>query len=262
MKSSDGCWPNSAACSIMLVSLLLVGLTLAGCSQHESVPISEEAASSDQHLPFDGTSDKAGNFPTGSLIPTAIPAGTALSVHLRTPLSSATSRPGDTFEAVLDEPVFVRGRVVAPRGARVTGRVLDARAASELQEPGYMRLALSTVSLNGQSLPLQTSSIFVKSGSHEKRNLNEAIGASTSGTSLGRTSIGTASINKASINKTSISKASTSSLARNGKGTLIGASTGAAAGFETDYATENKDVGIAPERRLTFRLAQPVPLAM
>jgi hypothetical protein len=26
------------------------------------------------------------------------------------------------------------------------------------------------------------------------------------------------------------------------------------------YATENRDVGVAPERRLTFRLAQPLPL--
>ncbi len=252
MKLSDGSWPNSAACSIMLTSLVLMSLTLAGCSQHESVPISEETAGADQHLPFDGTSDRSGKFPTGSLTPTAIPAGTPLAVRLRTSLSSATSRPGDSFEAVLDEPIIVRGQVVAPRGAIVAGKVLDARASDQLQEPGYMRLALTAISHNGKSLPIQTSSIFVKRGSHGKRNLNEVIGASMSEASIGGTS----------ISKASIGKAATGSLARNGRGTLIGASTGPAGGLETDYATGNKDVGVAPERRLTFRLAQPVPLGM
>ena len=285
MKSSGGSWPNSAACSMMLMSMMLIivvlmSLALTGCSQHESIPISEQTASADQHLPFDATSDKAGIFPTSSLTPTAIPAGTPVAVRLRTFLSSATSRPGDSFEAVLDEPIYVRGRMVAPRGARVTGRVLDARAAGELQEAGYMRLALIAVSLNGQSLPMQTSSIFVKRGSHGKRNVNEVIGtssseasigeASTGSTSISNTSISKASISKASISKASISKASiskasiskvsTGGLARDEKGTLFGASTGVATGLEADYAIENKDVGIAPERRLTFRLAQPLPL--
>lgn len=269
MNLSGGTWRNSAISSIVLVSMMLMivvlmSLILTGCSQHESTPACEETASADQHLPFDGTSDKAGIFPTGSLTPTAIPAGTPFAVRLRTSLSSATSRPGDSFEAVLDEPILVRGRMVAPRGARVTGRVLDARAAGDLQ-PGYMRLALTAVSLDGQVLPLQTSSIFVKRGSHEKRNLNEVIGASMSEASIGRTSasnpsIGNVSISTASTSKASISKASASAIARDGKGTLIGASTGTAAGLEADYAIENNDVGVAPERRLTFRLAQPVPL--
>ena len=280
MKSSGGSWPNSAACSMMPMSMMLVSmmliivvlmsLALTGCSQHESIPISEQTPSADQHLPFDATSDKAGIFPTGSLTPTAIPVGTPVAVRLRTFLSSATSRPGDSFEAVLDEPIYVRGRMVAPRGARVTGRVLDARAAGELQEAGYMRLALIAVSLNGQSLPMQTSSIFVKRGSHAKRNVNEVIGTSSSEASIGvgstgntsvsNTSISKAPISKASISKASISKVSTGGLARNGTGSLIGASAGGATGLEADYAIENKDVGIAPERRLTFRLAQPLPL--
>jgi hypothetical protein len=283
MKLSGGSWPNSAACYIvptgmmstitfrtiiLMMVVLTVTMGLGGCSQHESSPASEEAPSVDQHLPFDGRSAKAGIFPTGSLTPTAIPAGTPLAVHLRVSLSSATSRPGDSFDAILDEPIYVRGRMVAPRGAIVTGRVLDARAAGELQELGYMRLALIAVSLNGQSLPVQTSSIFVKRGSHEKRNSHEVIASSMSESSIGRTPISNApiskvSISKASISSPSISKISTGSLAGNGSGTPIGASTGRAdAALETDYAIENNDVGVAPARRLIFRLAQPIPLEM
>jgi hypothetical protein len=229
MKLSNRNWRTAA-----MSSIVLIGLTLAGCSQREGLPTTEDNATADQHLPFEGTSDKGGIFPTGSLTPTAIPAGTPLTVHLQSSLSSATSRSGDSFEVLLDEPIVVRGQTVAPRGATATGKVLEARA-SRLQDPGYMRLALTSISLNGKSYPIQTSSIFVKRRSHEKRNLTVISGAS-------------------------MSKASTGVLAANGKGTLIGAATGAATGTGTDYASENKDVGVAPERRLTFRLAQPLPL--
>ena len=283
MKLSGGYEPKSAVCSIMPMSmmsaillptiLLTMTLALAGCSQHESSPTAEEAASVDQHLPFARRAAKTGIFPTSSLAPTAIPAGTSLAVHLRMSLSSATSRPGDSFEAILDEPIYVRGRMVAPRGAVVTGKVLDARSAGEFQEAGYLRLALIAVSLNGQSLAMRTSSIFVKRGSHAKGNFNEVIGASIGGTSISNPSIKDASISnvsmtKASMRKTSISKAPISkkptlSLAGSGSGTLIGASTGpAGAALQTNDATEDREVGVAPERRLIFRLAQPIPLEM
>jgi hypothetical protein len=232
MKLSNRHWRNAA-----MSSILLIGLTLAGCSQREGLPTAEDNATADQHLPFEGTSDKGGIFPTGSLTPTAIPAGTPLTVHLRSSLSSATSRSGDSFEALLDEPIVVRGQTVAPRGATAVGKVLEARASGQLQDPGYMRLVLTAISLNGKSLPIKTSSIFVKRGSHEKRNVTVISGAS-------------------------ISKASSGVLAGNGKGTLIGASTGAAIVSGTAYATEKEDVGVAPERHLTFRLARPLPLGI
>ena len=96
----------------------------------------EESVSADQHLPFDATSDKGGISPTGSLAPAAIPAGTPVTIHLRLSLSSASSRAGDPFEAVLDEPIVVRGHTLAPRGAILSGRVLDARASDPFQEAG------------------------------------------------------------------------------------------------------------------------------
>jgi hypothetical protein len=261
MKLSGGFWPKSAVPSVMLA--LLMGLTLVGCSQHGATPAPGEIASMDQHLPFDGRSDKAGIFPTGSLTPTAIPAGTPLAVHLQTSLSSATARPGDTFEATLDEPILIRGRVVAPRGAKVAGIVLDARPGGDLQEAGYMRLALTAVDLNGQSLSVQTSSIFVKRGSHAKRTLNQATGFPTVEVSRSQAVISKASLSERALSGKSMSEKSTSkksnvSLGRV-KGTLIGAST-EPAGMEADYPIENKDVRVAPERRLTFRLAVPLPL--
>src|SRR4051794_32138728 len=201
--------------------VLLLALSLAGCTQRESLPTSVETVSADQHLPFEGTSDKAGNFPTSSFTPAAIPAGTPVTIHLQLSLSSASSRPGDPFDAVLDEPIVVRGQTIAPRGAVLVGKVLDAKPAAQFQEPGYLRLSLTAISLNGKLIPMQTSSIFVKRGSHEQRNVT---------------------------------------ILRDGsgkKGALIGASVDAPG---TTFATGSMDVGVAPERRLTFRMAQSLPL--
>jgi hypothetical protein len=220
MTLSKRNWRKAAGFAVLLV-VLPIGLTLAGCSQRVSMPRVEENVSADQHPPFEAASDKAGISPTGSLAPAAIPAGTAVTIHLRLSLSSASSRSGDPFDAVLDEPIVVQGHTLAPRGAVLTGRVLDARASDQFQEPGYLRLGLTAISINGRFLPIQTSSIFMKRGSHEQRNVT---------------------------------------ILRDGsgnKGALIGASIDAPG---TTYATGGRDVGVAPERQLTFRLAQPLPL--
>lgn len=219
MKLSNGNGRNATGFAALVI-VLAMGLTLLGCSRREGLPLAEESVSADQHLPFDAASDKGGISPTGSLAPAAIPAGTPVTIHLRLSLSSASSRAGDPFEAVLDEPIIVRGHTLAPRGAILSGRVLDARASDQFQEAGYLRLGLTAISLNGKSIPIQTSSIFMKRGSHEQPNVT---------------------------------------IIRDGsgnKGALIGASIDAPG---TTYATGSRDVGVAPERRLTFRLAQPLP---
>lgn len=131
-----------------------------------------------------------------------------------------------------------------------------------------MRLALTAVDLNGQSLPVQTSSIFVKRGSHAQRTLNRATGFPIVEASSGQVVISKASLSERGLGEKSLSEKAMSEKAMGKKsnvslgsvkGTLIGASTGPA-GLEADYPIENKDVRVAPERRLTFRLAVPLPL--
>ena len=141
--------------------VLAVGLGAAlavGCGQQPG-PISSGGTASVQHLPFDRGSVRGGMSPTQAFAAIAIPAGTSLIIQLPAPLSSANSRPGDVFEAVLDEPVVVQDQTIAPRGALLTGKVMAAQS-STLTEPGYLRLTLSSLVLNGKTLELRTSSIF------------------------------------------------------------------------------------------------------
>lgn len=166
-----------------LVWLTLVWLTLAwevGCSRPLAVPRSGGTAGSDP-LPFDRASDNRGISPSAEFTSVSIPEGTEITVRLRSALSSADSRVGDSSEAVLDEAVVVAGKTAAPRSAAVVGRVVATKASTAPHDPGYLRLTLASIALNGEIIPLQTSSIFAKGGSYEKRESSAAGAVADSG---------------------------------------------------------------------------------
>ena len=77
-------------------------------------------------------------------------AGTLLPVRIGENLSSARNQPGDSFFATLTQPLVIDGWVIAERGARVEGRVVD-KGASHLGI-SIVRLALS----DGQNVPIHT----------------------------------------------------------------------------------------------------------
>lgn len=162
-----------------------------------------------------------------------IPRGSAIFVRLQEPISSATATEGQTFIAVLDEPLAVDGETVAPQGASVSGRVVAARQSGHLHDAGYLRLTLSSVTVGGKVMPVQTSSIFVKGGSFHNRNLAYVGGGTGGGALLG-------------------------AIVGGGKGALIGGTLGAAGGTTAAYATGKNEVGFSAESRLGFRLIEPV----
>ena len=160
-----------------------------------------------------------------------VPAGTPITIRLQTGISSANSHAGDSFTAVLDEPIVVSGQTVAPRGAAVLGRVVAVRRSGRLHDPGYLRLALASITVAGKTVPVQSSSIFVKGKSHVQRNWENA------GTGAG---------------------ALIDSLPGSSKPAIPGSPVGASAGTGLPYGAVNKDVGFGAERRLTFRLTDAV----
>jgi hypothetical protein len=82
--------------------------------------------------------------------------GITIPVRLTESLSSDRSVPGDTFSALLAEPLVVDGLVIAERGARVTGRIVDARKAGWFGTSSVELELASIVSSDGQKVAIST----------------------------------------------------------------------------------------------------------
>lgn len=231
-----------------LISRVIAGaffLATFGCSKQMSTPgasaftSSAGAVTAQASAPFASKREKTGEPKEAnkSLVPheVVIPSGTAITVRLQNAVSSATSHAGDEFEATLDQPLEVDGQTVAPEGSHVSGRVVAARHSGRLMHPGYLRIALSSVTVNGKSVPIQSSSVIIAGASHKRRNLAWIGGGAGGGALIG-------------------------AIASGGTGALIGTAIGAAGGTSAAYATGKKDVGFGAERRLTFRLTRPATI--
>lgn len=177
--------------------------------------------------------DAAGPAPFSQNQQLVVPAGSTIYVRLQQSISSSSAQAGQNFSAVLDDPLLADGKPVAQRGTEITGRVVAARQSGHIHNAGYLRLTLISMKMNGKDVPLQTRSIFIEGGSYKKRNLAFIGGSAGGGALLG-------------------------ALVGGGKGALIGSAIGAAGGTTAAYATGKKEVGFAAERRIGFRLNQPL----
>jgi hypothetical protein len=146
---------------VSAIAILACGLMMAsGCGRQESVSPTESGAapsSQDGELPFERAAQKTGISPTSSVIPPGanLPVGTAITVRLKSAISSASERTGDRFLGLLEEPIVVNGETIAPVGGVVIGRVIEARRAARAKSPGYLRLVLTSIPILGKSTMAQ-----------------------------------------------------------------------------------------------------------
>jgi hypothetical protein len=99
--------------------------------------------------------------PTQQLV--TVPKGTAITATLGETLATDQNHPGDSFDARLSMPVEIDGKVVIPKGARISGRVVKIKKRE-------LKVALASVVVRGKSYDLETNSIRPADKSQAKGN--------------------------------------------------------------------------------------------
>jgi hypothetical protein len=106
-----------------------------------------------------------------------IPAGTTLTVRTVS-LISSKDVVGRSFEAKIDQDVSVNGKVLLKGGTKAFGRIKASRANPRKSAP--LSLELASISVNGQKVPVKTSSLQPESNPKTARQLRTGITVGTS----------------------------------------------------------------------------------
>lgn len=163
-------------------------------------------------------------------------AGTLIPVRTVERLSSDRNSAGDEFTATLERPLVVDGWVIAERGARLQGKVVNAQKAGIASGKSDLAIVLTQLKTSdGQRVAIETET-FEK---HAEASSGETAGKVIAGTVIG---------------------AVIGAMAGGGKGAGIGAAAGTAAGAGGAAATRNKTVNLPPETRIEFRLRNTITL--
>lgn len=162
--------------------------------------------------------------------------GTMVKIRVGETLSTKNLKSGDIFRATLAQPLVADGMVIAERGARAEGRVVEADKGGKLKKPAHLTLELTQVTTSdGQNVSLR-SSTFVQQAKGTTGKDAAKVGA---GAALG---------------------AIIGAVAGGGKGAGIGAGVGTAAGAGDVLLTKGNDAVIPVETQLSFTLSDQITI--
>jgi hypothetical protein len=143
-----------------VILLVVFAALVCGCTAFTTQPPATTDAANSQELPFSDARQLV------------VPAETVVYVRLKEPISAAGAEAGQSFPAVLDQPLLADNQVIAAEGTEVVGQVVAARESGRLHTAGYVRIRLSSIQINGKQFPLVTNSLLAAGGSVKKRSLS------------------------------------------------------------------------------------------
>jgi hypothetical protein len=156
-----------------------------------------------------------------------------LQVRTDEPLDTKKAKPGDFFQATVLQSVF-QGRVIAiPRGAQVTGRVVEVKKAGDLKGGAQLTLEITSLNLGPAPVALYTDTWTLNGPGKGGYTTGNAVGGAALGAVIG-------------------------AIAGGGPGAAIGAGAGTAAGLGASAATPGPRGILPPESVVSFHLTQPV----
>jgi len=164
-----------------------------------------------------------------------IPAGTRISVRTIDSIDSSKNHVGDRFQASLEEPLSVDGKVIVAKGTDVYGRLAESKASGTFTGKSQLRLELTGIVVNGQTVP-------IVSGEYDLSGKSR--GASTAKRTAGGAAVGSI----------------IGAIAGGGKGAAVGAAVGGGAGAGSEVITKGDQVKVPSETLLDFTLLQNVSI--
>lgn len=167
--------------------------------------------------------------------PVTVPSGKVLTIRLSSAVGSKISQPGQSFGGSVARAVEVNGEEVIPVGAKVSGEVVDAKPLGRFAGGALLQLRLNSVTVNGETLPVQTATFTRTLKGKGKRTAVMAGGGAGLGALIG-------------------------GLAGGGKGAAIGAAAGAGAGTGGAAFTGNKEIEMPAESAVAFTLKSPLKI--
>ena len=160
-----------------------------------------------------------------------VPSGTDLQVRLVEALGTQTSQTGDRFELQLADDLVVGNHLIATKGSRLRGRVINSQAAGKVKGLATMSLTLTDLYIGQDQFPLQAETLTYQA---EK----------TTGKDAAKVGIGTGV------------GAILGAIIGGKKGAVIGAGVGAGAGTGTVLATKGDELEFPVEQMFRFRLTE------
>ena len=164
--------------------------------------------------------------------PVTLSSGLLLSIRTSEPLDSKRVKPGDFFQGTVAQSVYVGNVLAIPRGASVTGRVVDVKKPGELKGGASIALQLTALSLGGNSYSLTTDTFDTSSPGKGGYTAGNTVGAAALGAAIG-------------------------AIAGGGPGAAIGAVAGTGVGLGASAATPGPRSVVPPESLISFHLTSP-----
>jgi hypothetical protein len=161
-----------------------------------------------------------------------VPAGTAINVRLTQAIEVDASQAGQTFKAIVDDPVMLGGSIVIPRGASAVIQAAKVEQSGKMKGSDKISLKLNAIGFGGRVYEVTSGYVEAK-GKGEGRRTTRKVGG---GAGLG---------------------AIVGGIAGGGEGAAIGAAIGGVTGAAVAAGGE-EHLKLPAETRLTFNLASAV----
>jgi hypothetical protein len=217
-----------------LLTLLLAAL-LVGCQSGTQPTESAEGTEEGAAAGGKAGAKKPATVATASV---TVPAGTELAIRLDAAIDTGTTPAGAEFSGTLANALSVGGMEVAAVGSTVTGKVTNVVSSGRLKRPAELSLVLTSLTVKGgEKVAIDTNTWSMKGESHKKRNITMIGGGAGAGALIG-------------------------ALAGGKKGAAIGGAVGAGAGTGAAAYTGKKEIVLAPETALNFKLASALEVTV